>query len=476
MSKQEGLQNKKENFIEWYIELIQKAELADYSKVRGFNVIRPYAYEIWERLTKILDSKIKEKGVKNAYFPLLIPESLLKKEATHLEGFSPETAWVTEAGSSKLDERLAIRPTSETIMYDLYSKWIRSWRDLPLKLNQWVNVVRWEKTDPKVFLRGREFLWQEGHTAFATKEEAEKEVRDIVNMYKEVLEEYCALPVTVGIKSPKETFAGAEYTRVTELVMPDGKTIQGPDCHHLGQKFSTMFDITFLDKDGEKKYVWQNSWGFTTRVLGIMFGIHGDDKGLILPPKIAPIQVVIVPIFTEKDKPAVLKEADELKIRLEEDGIRTYIDSREDKKPGWKFNYWELKGVPIRVEIGTKDLANDEYTVVRRDTLEKIKVSRKDAIDRIIKLFDVIHNNMYQRAKELMESKTKKVDNYEDFKKYVNGNRILTCWCGNRKCEDEIKEETGARVSCIPDEQEIFCNCVKCGEPAKYSVYFAKVY
>src|SRR3989338_4039538 len=370
--EQVGLTVKKgENFSEWYTQVIQKGDFADYTSVSGAIVFRPNSYLIWEKIQHAVDERLKRMGVKNAYFPLFIPEKLLKLEQSHVAGFTPEVAWVTEAGETKLAERFAVRPTSETIMYESYAKWIRSWRDLPLRLNQWNNVVRWEFKHPVPFLRTREFLWNEGHTAFATKDEAMREVEDVLKMYEAVLKDYLALPGVIGRKSEKEKFAGAEYTVSMEFYMPNGKCTQGPDFHHDGQKFAKAYDIKFLNKQGKEEHAYQNTFAISTRMLGVMFAIHSDSKGLILPPRIAVNKGIIVPILFEDSKEKVLKKAKEIeKILGKFDFI---LDSREEYKPGFKFNEWELKGVPLRIEIGPKDVEKNEVVLVRRDNGKKEK-------------------------------------------------------------------------------------------------------
>ncbi len=366
---------KSDDFSEWYTQLIQKADLADYTDVSGCIVFRPRAYAVWERIVQETDRRFKALGIQNAYFPMFIPEKNLMREKEHLKGFTPEVAWVTQAGDSKLAERLAVRPTSETIMYDSYSKWIRSWRDLPLKINQWNNVVRWEFKNPVPFFRTREFLWCEGHTVYATQQEAEKERDQIMGVFRDVCENYLALPSLLGKKSRKETFAGAEYTVSMEFVMPNGKAVQGPDFHHDGQIFAKAFNIKFLDKEKKDQYAWQNTFAITTRMLGVMFAVHSDDKGLVLPPKVAPVQVVVVPILFEDSKKKVLAKCGEIVGRLE--GFTVNVDDRDGYTPGWKFNEWEMKGVPVRLELGPKDLAKNQVVLVRRDTGEKkaVKIS-----------------------------------------------------------------------------------------------------
>lgn len=478
MSKELGMTVKKEKFNEWYIEAIRKSGLTDYSPVSGCMVIKPYAYSMWEMIKCLLDQRFKELGVKNGYFPLFIPKKLLKREEEHVEGFSPEVAWVTQGGSSELDESLAIRPTSETIIYDSYSKWIRSWRDLPLKINQWVNIVRWEFKNPILFLRTREFLWQEGHTAYAKKEKAEKEVMDILEIYREITEDYLAIPSIKGKKTENEKFAGGEYTLTLEHLMPNGKAIQGPDSHHLGQNFSKVFDIKYLDKNENEKYVWQNSWGFSTRELGIMFAVHGDNKGLIIPPKVAPIQIVIIPIYQEKNKEEVVKEARKIKKNLEKE-FSIHLDERDEYTPGFKFNEWELKGIPLRIEIGPKDIKKNQVVLVRRDNGEKDSVKTKNLETKINKTLELIQENLFEKAKKSMESKIKKVDSLDKIKKTVEGNWALINWCGENSCEEKIKDKTTAKIINIPfdlNQEEIKGKCAICGKKAKHKVYVAKSY
>ncbi len=474
----QGLSVKKsEDISTWYTEVIQKSKLADYTDVSGCIVFRPYAYAIWEKIVKAVDDRIKKMGVENAYFPLLIPEKLLKKEQAHVKGFSPEVAWVTHVGDSKLDERLAIRPTSETIMYESYKNWIRSWRDLPLKINQWNNVVRWEFKHPVPFLRTREFLWNEGHTCFATKEEAEKECTDILNMYDDVLEEYFALYGVKGKKTEKEKFAGAEYTMSIEMFLPNGRAIQGPDAHHDGQNFAKAFDIKFLDKKENEQYVWQNTWAITTRMIGVMIMIHGDDKGLVLPPKLAPLQIAIVPIMFKDSKEKVLKKAKEIKDKLKDYTVK--LDDREEYSAGWKFNEYELKGIPIRIEIGPKDIQKEQVVLVRRDTLKKEFVKFKELNEKVKKTFDSIHDNLYKKSKKLLEEGIVEVKSMNEFKKAINDKKMVKAlFCGEAACEELIKDQTGGASSrCIPFGQKLATGkCAHCGKQAKYSVYFGKGY
>ncbi len=467
----------KDNFSEWYTQVIQKSELADYTAVSGCIVYRPYSFEIWETIKEDFDKKIKKSGVKNAYFPLLIPESLLTKEQEHVEGFTPEVAWVTHAGSSKLNEKLAVRPTSETIMYDSYSKWIRSHNDLPLRLNQWCNIVRWEFKHATPFLRGREFLWQEGHTVFAAKQEADKEVLEMLDYYADIHENLLAVPVIKGKKTESEKFAGADYSASIETFFPMGKAIQVCTSHHLGQNFSKAFGIKFADEDGENRYGWQNSWGMTTRSIGITIIMHGDDKGLVLPPKVAPIQAVIIPILFDDTKDKVLKKAADIKKQLNKS--RVHLDSRESYSPGWKFNEWELKGVPVRIEIGPRDIEKKQAIVARRDTGEKFSVKFSSLKKYVEKLLVQIQLDMYKKAKKRIDDSLVKVKDWQGFKKAAKEKRwIKAMHCGSEKCEMEIKDKTqGIKTNCIPfDQPKKLGKCIHCSKPAKYEVLFSKSY
>jgi len=443
-------------------------------------IFREHSYAIWEKIQEIFNKKIKTTGHRNVYFPLFIPESFLKKEAEHFQGFVPEVAWVTMGGDSQLEERLAIRPTSETVMYATYAKWIRSWRDLPMKLNQWCSVVRWETKATKLFLRTREFLWQEGHTAHATKEEADREVMEILDAYRDVIESYLAVPVLVGKKTEMEKFAGALYTTTLESMMPDGKALQMGTSHQLGQHFSKVFDIKFLDQDEKEQYVWQTSWGFSTRMIGALVMVHGDDKGLVLPPKVAPVQVVIVPIpYKGVETKAIMTKAKEILDRLQKRGIAVVLDDREEYTPGWKFNQWELKGVPIRIEIGPRDIKQKQVTLARRDTFQKITVREDEAAETVTKLLEEIQNSLFNKAKKLLEEGTTTVKSYDEFKKVLEkkGGFIRASWCGNSACEEKIKDETRATIRTVPFEKEKpFSKCVHCGEDANEVVYFARSY
>jgi prolyl-tRNA synthetase len=477
---QKGLTVKKEDFNEWYPQVIQKADLADYSSVSGCIVYKPNSYAIWEKIKEVTDKKFKAIGIKNAYFPLFIPESLLQKEANHIEGFAPEVAWVTHAGNSKLNERLAIRPTSETIMYDSYSKWIRSYNDLPLRINQWNNVVRWEFKHPTPFLRGREFLWNEGHTCFATKKEAEAEGPEIIGIYDDVCKNYLAMPSLIGRKSEKEKFAGAEYTTSMEFIMPNGKSIQGPDFHFDGQNFSKAFEISFTNEKGDKDYVWQNTWAISTRMIGVLIAMHGDDKGLVIPPKLAITQAVIVPILFEDSKREVLKKAKEIKKSLEKKGISVYLDDRDNYSPGWKFNEWEMKGVPVRIELGPRDLEKHQAMVARRDTSEKQALELTAIADEVRLLLDDIHKNLFDKAQKVLDNCVIKVDNIKDAKAAFKDKKIVFApWCGSVPCEDIFKEKSGAKSLNSPEEQPKLKKdqkCSFCKEEAKSWFYFGKSY
>jgi len=468
---------KSDDFSEWYTQIILKGELIEYGPVSGCMIIRPYAYSIWESVQEFFNTKIKKMGIQNAYFPMLIPENLFHKEAEHVEGFSPEVAWVTHGGDSELPERLAIRPTSETIMYDSYKKWIRSWRDLPLRLNQWCNIVRWEFKHPVPFLRTREFLWQEGHTVFATKEEAEKEVYEILDLYASVMEDLYAIAVLKGVKSENEKFAGAVYTASIETIFPNGKAIQIATSHLLGQNFSKAFDISFLNQNGEKDYAWQNSWGISTRSIGIMLGIHGDDKGIVMPPRVAPTQVVIVPIIFDDTKDRVLKKCDDIKKELEKHDIRTFIDD-SDYRPGWKFNKWELKGVPLRIELGPKDLESGKIKASYRFSGEKefVSIEPHHAAEHIIKKLDEIQSKMLENSQKMLNDAIISCDSIDDMQRIVEDKKIAYVpFCDTPSCEDFIKEKTGAKSLNTHIGEKAEHKCINCGKPARL-FYFGKSY
>jgi prolyl-tRNA synthetase len=469
---------KEEDMSKWYTEVIQKADLIDYTDVSGCIVFKPYVYSMWESIQREVDKRFKEIGIKNAYFPLFIPEKHLIKEVKHIEGFAPEVAWVTQAGDTNLPERVAVRPTSETIMYPSYSKWIKSWRDLPLRLNQWNNVVRWEFKHPVALLRTREFLWNEGHTVFATKEEAEAEKDQVINIYLDVLKNTMAIYGSSGLKSEKEKFAGAEYTCSIESFLPTGKAIQGPDFHHDGQNFAKAYDIKFKDKDDKEQYVWQNTFAITTRMLGVMVLMHGDNKGLILPPPIAPIQIVIVPILKKGSEDQVLNKAKEINDLLK--NYRVELDDREEYSPGWKFNEWEMKGVPIRIELGPKDIENNQVVFVRRDTLEKSPIKLNDLIGTIDKIMVDIQNNLYSNSEKNFNESIVEVNDMDALQSVIDAKKMaLVPFCNCPECEDWIKEKTGgATTRNIPYGKEVpqGKKCVQCDKEATCMIYVAKAY
>lgn len=467
---------KDENFSEWYIQVVLKSGLADRAPIKGFMVLMPFGYAIWQRIVDFLDKRFRQTGHRNAYFPALIPEDFLKKEAEHFEGFVPEVFWVTHAGDRKLGERAAIRPTSETIIYASYARWVRSWRDLPILLNQWNSVLRAEIKATKPFIRTSEFLWQEGHTVHASKEEADEEVMRMLHIYKELVEDVLAIPVLVGKKSELEKFAGAEYTATLEALMPDGRAIQMATSHQLGQRFAKAFGIQFLDKDGKKKYAWQTCWGFSWRPIGAMVMMHGDDKGLVLPPKVAPHRVVIIPIYySNEERELVLRKAREIGDKLSD--FDPILDDRPEYTPGWKFHEWELKGIPLRIEIGPRDVETGQVMVVRRDSSEKKSLKEAELVSSLKSMLDEIQAELFQRAREFLQSRTAEVRDYDEFKRVIRKGFAKACWCGNARCEQRIKEETGATIRTIPFEKEkVFAPCVRCGEEAKEVVYFARAY
>ncbi len=465
------------DYSQWYVDVVLKAGLADYAPVKGCIVIRPYGYALWEAVQRELDARFKETGHVNAYFPMLIPESFFRKEAEHVEGFSPQVAWVTHGGDEQLGERLAVRPTSETIICTMYSKWIQSWRDLPVLINQWCSVVRWEKAT-RPFLRTTEFLWQEGHTAHRTEEEAEREARRILEIYRSFMEEVLAIPVIVGQKSESEKFAGALRTYCVEALMSDGRALQAGTSHNLGQHFSKVFDITFLDTDGQLKYVWQTSWGVSHRIIGALVMVHGDDRGLVLPPRIAPHQVVIVPIAPVKRREEVLEHARVL-CRMLSEHCRVKLDDREEYTPGWKFNEWEMRGVPLRVEIGPRDIDAGQVVLARRDRLERITVSRDQLVESVLDVLESIQRSMYQKALRFLEDNTHRVDDFNEFCRILAERRgfLRTGWCGDGECERAVKEATGATIRCIPFVRHQDPGpCIYCGAPGRYEVYFARAY
>lgn len=472
----EHITSQSEDFSRWYTDVIMKADLVDYSDVKGCMVIKQYGYGIWELIQHEMDARFKATGHKNAYFPLLIPESLLKKEAEHVEGFAPEVAWVTHGGGEELQERLCIRPTSETIICSMYSKWVQSYRDLPILLNQWANVLRWEKTT-RPFLRTSEFLWQEGHTVHATQAEAEEETVKMLGVYREFAENVLAIPVITGQKSEKEKFAGADHTYTMEAMMLDGRALQMGTSHNLGQNFAKGFDIQFLDKDGTLKYPWQTSWGTSTRMIGGLIMVHGDDRGLKLPPKVAPIQCMVIPIAAHKE--GVTEKSREIYEQIKAAGIRADIDER-DQSAGWKFNDCELRGIPLRIEIGPKDIENGCAVLVRRDTFEKITVSLNQIAQTVEEMLEAVHKNMLESARKFREQHTFIAHDFEEFQKGIEQGRgfVKAMWCGETECELAIKEKTGVTTRCMPFEEHEHISdvCVHCGKPAKKLMYFAKSY
>ncbi len=469
---------RREDPARWYTDVVTHAELADYSPVRGCMVIRPLGYALWERIQESLDARFKATGHQNAYFPLFIPESFLHREKEHVEGFSPELAVVTIGGGKELEEKLVVRPTSETIIYSMFAKWIRSYRDLPLLLNQWSNVVRWEMRT-RLFLRTTEFLWQEGHTAHATEQEAEEETLRILDLYCDFVEKEMALPVLRGVKSDQEKFAGALRTYSMEALMQDGKALQAGTSHNLGQNFSRAFDVKFQNKEGGTEFVWQTSWGASTRLIGAIVLGHGDDQGLILPPALAPIQVVLVPIWkTDEEKGRIREAASSLMASLEA-GVRIHADLREELSPGFKFNEWELKGVPLRLEMGPRDLAKGQVTAVSRLDRRKEAVPLDAAPARIRELLGAIQQGIYNRASEFLRGNIRPAGSYPEFREQLEslGGFFDALWCRSPQCEAKIKEETKATIRCIPlDGQDRQGVCLYCGAPAKTRVYLARAY
>ena len=491
-----GIQNKKEeNFSDWYSECITKSEMIDYYDISGCYILRPWSYEIWEKIQSYLDALIKKIGVRNYNFPLFVSQKALFKEKEHVEGFSPEVAWVTKSGKGDIDPPIAIRPTSETIMYPAFAKWIRSHRDLPLLANQWTNIVRWEFKNPTPFIRTREFLWQEGHTVHETFEEAEKMVYTILDYYRMVYEDLCACPVIPGIKSENEKFPGGFCTTSIEGLLPNGKAVQCATSHHLGQNFSKMFEITFLDKEKKKQTAWQTSWGLTTRTIGVLVMMHGDNKGLVLPPKVAPTQVVIVPIKTSKDKAEeILGKGKEIYEQLKNADIRVIFDDSEMHTPGWKYAEWELKGVPIRIEYGKKDLSKDQVTFFCRDNLEKFPVKLTEVVDKIKETLEVIQKRMFEKQLERVKNSTTQATDFDKFLEGLNkGNIIYTPWCKDSDCEDKVKEKV-KEIAAKSEEQDTVgtcktlnmpldqpkleegTKCFFCGKPAKATAIWGRSY
>ena len=464
-----------EDFAQWYTDVVKKAELMRYSTVKGCMMIMPNGYAIWENVQKNLDRMFKETGVENVYMPLFIPESLLNKEKDHVEGFAPECAWVTMGGQEELEERLVVRPTSETLFCDLYSNIVQSYRDLPKLYNQWCSVVRWEKTT-RPFLRSSEFLWQEGHTVHATAEEAQERTIQMLNVYADFCEQYLAIPMIKGRKTDKEKFAGAEATFTIEALMHDGKALQSGTSHNFGDGFARAFDMTFTDKDNTLKYVHQTSWGLSTRVIGALIMVHGNDSGLVLPPRIAPTQVMVIPIAAHKE--GVMDKAKEIYESLLAADIRAKLDDT-DKSPGWKFSEQEIKGIPLRIEIGPKDIEAGHVVVVRRDTREKIEVGLNEVAEKLPAIFEQMQQDMLDRARAHRDSHTYEAKTYEEFKDIIANKPgfVKAMWCGEEACELKIKDDTTATSRCMPFEQEkIADTCVCCGKPAKTLVYWGKAY
>lgn len=470
----EAITSMEEDFAQWYTDVVKKAELIDYSSVRGCVILRPNGYAIWENIQKALDSRFKATGVENVYMPMFIPESLLQKEKDHVEGFAPEVAWITHGGGQQLPERLCVRPTSETLFCDFYANIIQSYRDLPKLYNQWCSVVRWEKTT-RPFLRTMEFLWQEGHTAHATAEEAQERTEQMLHLYADFCEEVLAIPMIRGKKTEKEKFAGAEATYTIEALMHDGKALQSGTSHNFGDGFAKAFGIQYSDKDNKLQYVHQTSWGMSTRLIGAIIMVHGDNSGLVLPPLIAPTQIMIIPIAQHKE--GVLEKADELKECLSKN-FRVKVDDT-DKSPGWKFSEQEMRGIPIRIEIGPKDIEANQAIIVRRDTREKITVSLDELESKAKEILESMQKEMLERAREHRDSHTYTAVNYEEFKELIANKPgfVKAMWCEDEVCEKKIKEDTTATSRCMPFEQEQLAEtCVCCGKPAKKMVYWGKAY
>ena len=467
--------NIEDDFAQWYTDIVRKAELADYTDTKGCIAIRPYGYAIWENIQNYADKKFKEVGITNLYMPVLIPESMLEKEKDHVEGFAPEVAWVTMGGGEELDERLCIRPTSETMMSTMYSKWVKSWRDLPILGNQWCNVLRWEK-ETRPFLRSREFLWQEGHTVHETAKEAEERTLLMLDIYADVIENLLAIPVLKGQKTKKEQFAGADSTYTVETMMHDGRALQAGTSHYFGQNFTKPFDIKFQNREGKEEYAYQTSWGISTRLIGAVIMAHGDNRGLKLPPRVAPIQVVIIPIAQHKE--GVLEKVSEIYSNLNKK-YRVKFDDRDNCSTGFKFNDWEMRGVPVRVEIGPKDLENNQAVLVRRDTGEKETVELKKLDERLESLLEEIQKNMFNECLKRKKKKTSVAYTLEEMIEIMKKNQgfIKTMWCGNVECEDKVKEVTGAHSRCMPFVQEKLADvCPVCGKKATKMVVWGRQY
>lgn len=480
MTKDLGITVKKSvDFSDWYTQCVLKSGIADYSPGKGFIILRPYGYAIWENIKEILDDQFKKTGHKNGFLPVLIPESLLTVEKNHFEGFMPEVYWVTKSGNNDLGEKLAVRPTSETLAYSMFSKWISSYRDLPLKLNFWNSALRAEIKSTKPLIRNSEFLWQEGHTAHSNEKEASDEVRMILDLYKMLIEQYLAIPTVSGLKTDKEKFVGAKYTTCLESLMPDGKALQMATSHNLDQNFSKPFEIKFLDKDTAEHFVWQTSWGISWRVIGALIMVHGDDKGIILPPKISPTQVIIVPIYKDESKEIVKQKAYELENKLKDSNIRAYTDDRDEYTSGWKFNEWEMKGVPLRVNIGIRDIREEKVELIRRDTRERFYVKEKDLVNETLSILENIQSNMYNLAKNYLLTNTRNATHLDELLSLLDstGGFVACSWCGKRECEDLVKEKTTADIRIIPfNTRKNISSCIACGKEGTTEVYFGRAY
>lgn len=480
MTKELGITVKKSfDFSDWYTQCVLKSGIADYSPSKGFIVLRPYGYAIWEIIKEILDNELKRTGHKNGFLPLLIPESLLTKEKDHFDGFMPEVFWVTRSGDCDLGEKLAVRPTSETLAYSMFSKWISSYRDLPLKLNFWNSALRAEIKSTKPLIRNSEFLWQEGHTAHTDENDADKEVKMILDVYKYLIEEYLAIPTISGLKSDKEKFVGAKYTTSLESLMADGKVLQMATSHNLGQNFSKPFEIKFLDKDTNEQFVWQTSWGISWRVIGALIMVHGDDKGLILPPKISPTQVIIVPIYKDKSKEVVKQKAYELEKKLKDFNIRAFTDDRDEYTSGWKFNDWEMKGVPLRANIGLRDIQDNQVELIRRDTKERFYVKEKEFVNQTLSILQKIQSNLLDSAKKHLQTNTRTAASLAELLSILDatGGFVACSWCGKRICEDLVKEKTTADIRILPfNPKNNVSTCIACGNQDTIEVYFGRAY
>ena len=480
MTKELGITVKKSfDFSDWYTQCVLKSGIADYSPSKGFIVLRPYGYAIWEIIKDLLDNELKRTGHKNGFLPVLIPESLLTKEKDHFDGFMPEVFWVTRSGDCDLGEKLAVRPTSETLAYSMFSKWISSYRDLPLKLNFWNSALRAEIKSTKPLIRNSEFLWQEGHTAHTDENDADKEVKMLLDVYKYLIEEYLAIPTISGLKSDKEKFVGAKYTTCLESLMADGKVLQMATSHNLGQNFSKPFEIKFLDKDSNEQFVWQTSWGISWRVIGALIMVHGDDKGLILPPKISPTQVIIVPIYKDQSKDVVKQKAYELEKKLKDFNIRAFTDDRDEYTSGWKFNDWEMKGVPLRANIGLRDIQENQVELIRRDTKERFYVKEKELVNQTLSILQKIQLNLLDSAKKHLRTNTRTATSLVELLSVLDatGGFVACSWCGKRECEDLVKEKTTADIRILPfNPKNNVSTCIACGNQGTIEVYFGRAY